>query len=167
MTGFAAYGCVRMARRTAPSWQTMPQFEWPPEAQVVGDDLAGVQRLEVQHHYRAVRVEAGLGLHHQRHRLHRWLRAHLYNNRQRAGLPCSRKARFTITSGIASIAGCVPTCRPGSGSACLAADRRSSREGRLVACKSRYIEPAGTASIAGCVPTCSTGSGSACLAADQ
>jgi hypothetical protein len=53
------------------------QLRAPPEAQVVGDDLAGVQGLEVQHHYRAIRVEARLGLHDQGHRLHRWLRAHL------------------------------------------------------------------------------------------
>ena len=42
------------------------------EAQVVGDDLARVQRLEVQHDDR-VHVQARLGLHHQWDRLHRRL----------------------------------------------------------------------------------------------
>ena len=42
------------------------------EAEVVGDDLAGVERLEVQHDDR-VHVQARLGLHHQWNCLHRRL----------------------------------------------------------------------------------------------
>lgn len=50
-------------------------------AQVVGNHNGGVEALEVQHEHGVV-VEAALRLHHQRHRLHRWLAAHLLLRRR-------------------------------------------------------------------------------------